>query len=1150
MLSFLGRSMARMGAMATGVARRGGKSGAAALLPCVLIALASACGSRNQEDTSLDQSAASAIAFVQVNSAVPQGSPSTVSVPFTGAQSAGDLNVVVVGWNDTTAQVKSVTDSMGNTYQLAVGPTQVAGTLSESIYYAKNVVAAAAGANTVTVGFNTGASFPDIRIVEYAGIDPVNPVDVVKAATGRSSTSNSGTVTTTNAADLLVGANMVVTSTSAAGSGYTLRVKTNPDGDIEEDRVVSATGSYSATASLSGGGAWVMQLVAFRGAGGAADAGTDGGAGSDASGDAGGADAAAGDSGVADAGTDGSSSDATVQDAASDGAGSDATVQDAGADVVAEAATDAGGGGGSDATVDSGAGDAAADAGPDASGADAGSADSGGADASVATPTFVQGNSAVPSSATTLTVPYTAAQLAGDLNVVIVGWNSGASEVTSVTDSKGNAYALAAGPTVVQGTLSQSIYYAKNVAAAAANGNSVTITFNTSVPFPDVRILEYGGIDTAAPLDVSAVATGNSTSTSSGSVATRNAADLLVGADITTGVTTGAGSGYTTRLLTSDGDLAEDRAVTTTGTYAATAPLGGPDNWIMQLVAFRAAGSPPPPPPDTTPPAVSVASPGAGATLTGTATVTVSVSDPGDTVLNAQLVVDGALVGLPSFSGPPYTFSVDTTRFANGAHTVGAVAVDQARNAGSAAPVSVTFSNATAGNPAQTGLWSGTTALPIVSVNMALLSNQKILMYDGQSFGFDARVWDPVANTFLSVPAPANLFCSGIEQLADGRVVVIGGHAGAHTGLTAVNAFDPNFNAWTVLADMANPRWYPTATMLPDGRLLALSGESNCDGCDIKIPEIYSPATNSWTSLSSAQFLFSYYPHVHVLPDSRILVSSTVEDPTASQVLDLTVPSWTAVGGAAVDGGTAVMYLPGKILKSGTSEDPDTAVRSAFPTAYVLDMTQGSPTWRQVASMSFARTYHQMTMLPDGNVLVTGGGPTTAATDTANAILAAESWSPVTETWTTLAAMTAPRLYHSEALLLPDGRVLVAGGGRFDDTTLPTDQFSAEYFSPPYLFKGPRPVIASAPTTLQYGQAFTVQTPDAARIGRVSLIRFGAVTHNDNMGQRFVPLSFAAGTNQLTVTAPANGTAATPGYYMLFIVDTSGIPSVAAIVHF
>ena len=146
--------------------------------------------------------------------------------------------------------------------------------------------------------------------------------------------------------------------------------------------------------------------------------------------------------------------------------------------------------------------------------------------------------------------------------------------------------------------------------------------------------------------------------------------------------------------------------------------------------------------------------------------------------------------------------------------------------------------------------------------------------------------------------------------------------------------------------------------------------------------------------------------------------------------------------------------------------------------------------------------------------------------------------------------MHAPRLYHSEALLLPDGRVWVSGGGRFNGVGEPTDQLSSEFFSPPYLFRGPRPVITSAPSVLSYGQSFTIQTPDVARIASVSLVRFGNVTHAFNSGQRYLPLSFTANGNSLNVTAPANSNLAPPGYYMLFVVDTAGVPSVAAITHF
>jgi hypothetical protein len=195
--------------------------------------------------------------------------------------------------------------------------------------------------------------------------------------------------------------------------------------------------------------------------------------------------------------------------------------------------------------------------------------------------------------------------------------------------------------------------------------------------------------------------------------------------------------------------------------------------------------------------------------------------------------------------------------------------------------------------------------------------------------------------------------------------------------------------------------------------------------------------------------------------------------------------------------------------------------------------------------MAFPRTEHNLTMLPDGTVLVTGGSRNSDVGDTASAVHEAEVWSPTTETWTVLAAMQTPRMYHSTALLLPDGRVLVAGGGRdFPEV----DQLSAEIYSPPYLFKGPRPAITSAPTGIQYATAFSVATPDGARIASVSLVRSGSVTHAFNQNQRFVPVTFQAASGGLTIQAPANANLAPPGYYMLFIVDTNGIPSVAAMV--
>jgi hypothetical protein len=225
---------------------------------------AGGCSRSDGDRFSVVEQAASA-AFVQVGYATPQLPATTVNVPFSAAQSAGDLNVVVVGWKDTVALVATVTDTMGNAYQLAAGPTAFPGALTQSFYYAKNIAAASAGANVVQVAFNAAAQFPDIRILEYAGLDQTNPLDASAAAMGIGASSSSAPVTTTNASDLLVGANLVVgTSTTGPGPGFTSRVITAPDGDIAEDRVVSAVGSYSAAASLNGAAPWVMQIVAFK----------------------------------------------------------------------------------------------------------------------------------------------------------------------------------------------------------------------------------------------------------------------------------------------------------------------------------------------------------------------------------------------------------------------------------------------------------------------------------------------------------------------------------------------------------------------------------------------------------------------------------------------------------------------------------------------------------------------------------------------------------------------------------------------------------------------------------------------------------------------------------------------------------------------
>jgi len=448
--------------------------------------------------------------------------------------------------------------------------------------------------------------------------------------------------------------------------------------------------------------------------------------------------------------------------------------------------------------------------------------------------------------------------------------------------------------------------------------------------------------------------------------------------------------------------------------------------------------------------------------------------------------------------------------------------------------------------PAQIGQGAGPFGWPIVAVHMMLSPTGQVLAWDRQDGGGSARLWNPSTETFTLAPNGSNLFCSGHSILADGRTLVVGGHVENFIGIQDANVFDPVSQSWTAAASMASPRWYPTATSLPDGRVLVTSGATTCSTCIADIPEVYDPATNTWTQLTNAQLTLPLYPFMFVLPDGRVLNAGSDEASIETRVLDVQAQMWTMVDPVPVGGGSAAMYGPGRVVKSGSPADVDLPSSPSISRTWVIDMTQPLPAWRETAPMAFPRGHHNLTILPDGTVLVVGGGRTTDGVDLAQAVYEAELWSPATETWSTMAAMRVPRLYHSTALLLPDGRVLVAGGGRFGDPQI--DQLSGEVYSPPYLFRGARPTITLAPSSVAYGSNFVVTTPDASSIARVSLVRLGAVTHSFDQDQRFLDLSFQQGADSVTVQAPANANLAPPGYYMLFLINTAGVPSVAAFV--
>jgi fibronectin type 3 domain-containing protein len=459
------------------------------------------------------------------------------------------------------------------------------------------------------------------------------------------------------------------------------------------------------------------------------------------------------------------------------------------------------------------------------------------------------------------------------------------------------------------------------------------------------------------------------------------------------------------------------------------------------------------------------------------------------------------------------------------------------------------------------GEWSAPISWPTVAVHMSLTSTGKVFSLDGFDSAVDSEtLWDPTTGTFLPIPYSRNLFCSGHIQLADGRTLLVGGHIAAYAGLKDTTIYNAQTNAYFRGADMAEARWYPTATQLPDGRVLAFGGDrivldrsgeppALSDASVNSLPEVYNPTNNTWTSLTSAQLTSPLYPQMFVLSDGRILDAGP---DTTTRVLTPGSWTWSAIGVSPFDGHSSVMYRPNKIMKAGSWSDPDFAGAAAFTThgrTAVIDMSAASPQWRETAPMAFGRAYHNLTMLPDGTVLASGGGSRSDGVDISHAVLPAEIWNPDTETWTTVDSLTNGRLYHSTALLLPDGRVLMAGGGALP-CCAQVNQTNAEIYSPPYLFKGARPAITSAPANVAYGSTFDVTTPDAAQVSKVSLIRFPSVTHAFDMNQRFQFLNFSTGSGKLTVQAPANANLAPPGDYMLFILDGNGVPSVASFVRF
>lgn len=454
------------------------------------------------------------------------------------------------------------------------------------------------------------------------------------------------------------------------------------------------------------------------------------------------------------------------------------------------------------------------------------------------------------------------------------------------------------------------------------------------------------------------------------------------------------------------------------------------------------------------------------------------------------------------------------------------------------------------------GKWSALHDWPQVAINLTLLPDGKVLSWaneavDDHRAGMSGRVYiadirnDGAPASFTAVHnTTTNLFCSGMTFLPDGRLLVAGGETSDYTGSAHANIFDFRNYSWQRIANMNRGRWYPTTTSLASGEVLVLGGWDDTEGTGTNtLPQVWR-VEGGWRDLTGALFDVGAYPRMHLAPGGRVF--GTFQNTGGSRYLDTSgTGAWADAAPPRFpfprDYGSSVMYDEGKVIVMGGAMDPPTE------TAEIIDLNAAAPAWEWTGSMKHRRRQINATIMADGNVLVTGGTSTPGWNDAADAVLPAEMWNPRTGQWTTMASMNVPRLYHSTAVLLPDGRVLSAGGGAPAPVN-GTSNYTVEFFSPPYLFNGARPTITNAPASVQYGQKFFVQTPDAAEVVKATWVRLSSVTHAFNMNQRISHLAVAKTGAGVYMAAPRDPNLTPPGHYMLFLINGRGVPSIAKIV--
>jgi hypothetical protein len=457
-------------------------------------------------------------------------------------------------------------------------------------------------------------------------------------------------------------------------------------------------------------------------------------------------------------------------------------------------------------------------------------------------------------------------------------------------------------------------------------------------------------------------------------------------------------------------------------------------------------------------------------------------------------------------------------------------------------------------DPPSQGEWAPPYEIGAVPIHATLTHNDEILSFEypegPATADHTSRVvtvnWKTHQVLDASAPYDRDFFCAGHAVLKDGRVWVSGGHD--HTtgkkldgvGVAETDLWNPIARSWTPTAPLTQKRWYPTTVGLADGVTTLTFGGHERNDVQATTVDRYNSMTNTMQRLpATASLPFGNYPKMHFVRGAIYMVAPQAQ----TKRFNLATNSWTSMArmkfGVRTHGTSVLLPIRGdgtgpvRVLvaggKNGASPTPTA-------TAEVIDLSVAQPTWSFTGSMHHPRLLHNLTLLADGSVAAVGGGAAFKYTGPEKML---EIYDPNTGLWTDMVPQQGNRMYHSTSLLLPDGTLWSAGQDSGDFQT------RVEVYSPPYLFRGPRPTITSAPQEITRNSAFTINTPDAASISKVALVRPGSVTHQLDTEQRYVTLNFTATGNALSVQAPVTAQVAPPGWYMIFILNSQGVPAIA-----